>query len=97
MSKTVPLTLDIVQAHCNRYWILQELNEDAEPPNEPYNPIPPVFSITAPQLDNASHAFKMRRKRERRLDVPFKEALRSVSASSFASAGTMEEIDEVQV
>ncbi|KAG0007072.1 hypothetical protein BGZ65_009844 [Modicella reniformis] len=100
MSRTVPLTMDVIQTHLNRFWLLSDRNEEAsDPPAEPtYSPLPPAFSITAPQLDSTSHTNQMRRRREKKLrqNEPVKAALQAVSRKSFQAAASMTEIDEVQ-
>ncbi|KAF9919554.1 hypothetical protein BGZ65_012037, partial [Modicella reniformis] len=92
--------MDVIHAHCNRYWILSDLDEHAsDPPTETAcSALPPTFSITAPQLESTSHAFKMRRRRERRLrkNEPVKAALQALSSESFGTATSMKDVDDVQ-
>jgi hypothetical protein len=64
----------------------------------PFTPLPPAFSITAPQLDSTTHTISVRRKRERKLakDESVKTALKAVSEQSFATATSMSDVDKAQ-
>jgi len=100
MSRTVPLRMDTIEAHYNRYWALIDHNEDASdlPADPTYSPLPPSFSITAPQLDSTTHSGKMREKRERKLrnDESVKAALQAVSGEPVRIASSMSEVDKAQ-
>lgn len=92
ISRTAPLTVDVVQAQCNRFWILGDQTGDTLP--EAAYSLPPAFSITASQLDCTSHALEVRKKREKkRVDKPYKDALGVVSGNSFTSALSMDNVD----
>ncbi|KAG0242621.1 hypothetical protein BGX31_000077 [Mortierella sp. GBA43] len=99
MSRAVPLTMDVVRAHQNRYSILSSEDDDtADVPEEPVYSLPPSFSITAQQVDSKTHTIKVRRKRERKLrnNDSVKSALQAVSTNSLKVASPMSELDEAQ-
>ncbi|KAI8360535.1 hypothetical protein B0O80DRAFT_398351, partial [Mortierella sp. GBAus27b] len=100
MSRTVPLTMDVIRAHQNRYSILSSEDDDtADVPEEPvYSPLPPSFSITAQQVDSTTHTVKVRRKRQRKLrnNDSVKSALQAVSTNSLKVVSSMSELDEAQ-
>lgn len=80
------------------YSIAIDIKEGLSTASPPFTPLPPAFSITAPQLDSVSHLIPVRRRRERALqkDETVKAALKAVSDNSFAAATSMSDVDTAQ-